>query len=85
MANRCARPEHPYISMEKFALTNLINTNKPKERPWSLANGIRQRHAWKRRDGSCWPEADASGRVQSVVNRGTGHFGRANRLLAQAL
>jgi hypothetical protein len=66
MANRCARHEHPYVCMEKFALTNLINTNKPKERPWSLANGIRQRHAWKRRDGSCWPEADDSGRVQSV-------------------
>jgi hypothetical protein len=43
--------------MEKFALTNLINTNKPKGRPSSLANGIRQCHAWKRRDGSCWPFA----------------------------
>ena len=37
------------------AFTNLINTNKPKERPSSLANGIRQCDAWKRRDGSCWP------------------------------
>jgi hypothetical protein len=46
------------VCMEKFAPTNLINTNKPKERPSSLANGIRQGDAWKRRDGSCWPVAD---------------------------
>jgi hypothetical protein len=52
-----ARHERAYIGMEKFALTNLINTNKPKERPSSLANGIRQCDAWKRRDGSCWPPA----------------------------
>jgi hypothetical protein len=61
MANRCARHERPYIGMEKFALTNLINTNKPKERPSSLANGIRQCDAWKRRDGSCWPIAVRGG------------------------
>jgi hypothetical protein len=47
----------PYIGMEKFALTNLTNTNKPREWPSSSANGIRQWDAWKRRDGSCWPGA----------------------------
>jgi hypothetical protein len=58
--NRCARHERPHIRMEKFALTNLINTNEPKGRPSSLANRIRQRHAWKRRDRSCWPIASVS-------------------------
>ena len=52
--NRGARHERPYIYGKQFALANLIDTNKPKGRPSSLANGIRQCHAWKRRDGSCW-------------------------------
>jgi hypothetical protein len=55
------------------ALTNLIDTDKPKGRPSSLANGIRQCHAWKRRDGSYWPAAEVS--VDACYFRSLGNTG----------
>jgi hypothetical protein len=54
--------------MEKFALTNPINTNKPK-RPSSLANDIRQCPAWKRRDARHCPGGRHPERVRCLEHR----------------